>query len=149
MISLTFSAHRPTYLPPAAARGPFPLFFFPAVADTGTPPLGAPSPSFLHFPFLCSARLRRRSSGRARRLPSPPFPPLSRALWQLIPAPSLLPHFPCRFLAPPPVMPAGHLWQAVGRRALPLPLPFPLYLYLSLGLISRPPLFTRITPTHA
>jgi hypothetical protein len=46
-------AHRPTYLTSTAAHVP-PSFLFPAAADTVTPRVGAPSPSSLPFPFLCS-----------------------------------------------------------------------------------------------
>jgi hypothetical protein len=60
----------------------------------------------------------------------------------------LLPLLLCRFPAPPPAMPAGHLWQ--GRRP-PRPSISPLLSpcrYLCSSSSSRPPLCTRSAPIY-
>jgi hypothetical protein len=151
LTSITLSTQQPSgQLSLSPQRPAFPLPFLFLLSRSHRAPtcrrlLLLPPP----LSFLCSARMR------AAAAPAVLAPLLPRSFHLLLAfmainhhAP-LLPQLPYRYSAPPPVMSAGHLWQAAGRRTIPLPLPLFLHFYLRLSPSSYPPLCTHITPSRA
>jgi hypothetical protein len=148
---LTFQPSGPPRLLPQRPVSA-PSFSFSPHPLTPGPHLSAPPyPFFLPpLPFLCSTRSRTAAALAAPVQLSPPsFPSLTRNNLELNPrAPSSLNYSAVSRLHHPQCSPATY-GKAAGRRTLPLPLPLFLCPYLSSSLISRPPLCTHITPTHA
>jgi hypothetical protein len=149
---LPFQPSRPTTHLPSSRSGPRPrlLFFSPAAADTGTPPVGASLSLLppLSFPLLHpTVRCRDLHSARP---PPPRFPSSPRVLIKAINRPLSLPG---RFLPSPCPLYARAIRRPsmASRRPPRLLVSSPLSLcpYLSLSLISRSPLCTRVAPTHA
>jgi hypothetical protein len=137
-------AHRPTYLTSTAARVP-PSFLFPAAADTVTPRVGAPSPSSLPFPFLCSPD---RAPQRPLLHPAAsfPFPFQSRIPIKAINSPLSISG---RFSLSLALRPDDPLMASCRPTCLLVSPPVSFCPYLSSNLSSRPPLCTLIAPTHA
>jgi hypothetical protein len=112
------------------------------------PPVNLYSFSFLPSPSSASPELERRRAGRVGFASPAPLPSFTRALWQIIIPPFSHPQFPGRYLAPPPVMAAGHLWQAACP-SVSTPLSLSPCRYIRLSSSSRFPLCSHIASTRA